>query len=83
MDFILTFSHNHNRKTDSKPIIHKLRKRIRATPCLFYFLFVDFKLGKIDFRLILKYNFNTSWFVEINLKCTGDSGYKSTVNMVE
>ena len=29
----------------------KLWKRIRATPCFFYFLFVDFNLGKIDFNL--------------------------------
>ena len=30
--------------------ISNLRKRIRATPCFIYFLFVDFNLGKIDFK---------------------------------
>ena len=32
-------------------IIWRLRKRIRATPCFIYFLFVDFNLGKIVFQL--------------------------------
>ena len=31
--------------------VNILRKRIRATPCFFNFLFVDFNLGKIDFYL--------------------------------